>query len=140
MGRSEVIRKYLAYRRNSKRIAKVMEMGPSEITRNFILDARIVEAQQLSTLLGLPEITEEALEQSDVRSRRVAHLLPLVTLLAASLTTGVMSYYDTVSPLRNEMTEEEKLAMQSWITKVCVSCTLGALAQFTELDLIEVKR
>ena len=135
-----MIRKYLAFRRNSKRISKVMRMGPSELTRNFILDARIVEAQQLSTLLGLPEITEEALEESDQRSRRVAHLLPLVTILAASLTTGVMSYYDTVSPLRDEMTEEEKLAMQSWITKVCVSCTLGALAQFNDLDLIEVKK
>jgi len=135
-----VIRKYFAYRRSAKRIKRLLNMGPSEITRNFILDARIVEAQQLSTLLGLPEITEEALEQSDLRSRRVAHLLPLVTLFAASLTTGVMSYYDTVSPLKNEMTEEQKLTMQSWITKVCVSCTLGTLAQFNDLNLIEVKR
>jgi len=140
MGGSQVIKQYLAYRRSKKRIEKILTIGSSEVTRNFILDARIMEAQQLSTLLGLPEITEEALEQSEERSRRVAHLTPLVTYLAAALTTGVMAYYDTVSPWKDEMTEEEKLAMQTWITKVCVSCTLGALAQLDELDLIEVTK
>lgn len=140
MGGSQVIKQYLAYRRSKKRIEKILTIGSSEVTRNFILDARIMEAQQLSTLLGLPEITEEALEQSEERSHRVAHLTPLVTYLAAALTTGVMAYYDTVSPWKDEMTEEEKLAMQTWITKVCVSCTLGALAQLDELDLIEVTK
>lgn len=135
-----MIRQFLAYRKNRKRIEKVMQVGSLELTRNFILDSRILEAQQLSTLLGLPEITEDAVAESEVRSRKVAHLLPLVTYLAAALTTGVMQYYDTVSPWKDEMNEEEKLAMQTWITKVCVSCTLGALAQLDELDLIEVTR
>lgn len=140
MGGSQVIRQFLAYRKNKKRIERVMAIGSSELTRNFILDSRIAEAQQLSTLLGLPEITEEAIEQSEQRSRKVSHLLPLVTYLAASLTTGVMSYYETVSPWKDSMTEDEKLAMQTWVTKVCVSCTLGALAQLDDLELIEVIR
>lgn len=140
MGGSQVIRQFLAYRKNRKRIERVMKIGSSELTRNFILDSRVMEAQQLSTLLGLPEITEEAIADSEDRSRRVAHLLPLVTYLASTLTTGVMAYYDTVSPFQGELTEEEKLAMQTWVTKVCVSCTLGALAQLNELELIEVTK
>lgn len=140
MGGSQVIRQFLAYRKNRKRIERVMKIGSSELTRNFILDSRVMEAQQLSTLLGLPEVTEEAIADSEERSRRVAHLLPLVTYLASTLTTGVMAYYDTVSPFRGELTEDEKLAMQTWVTKVCVSCTLGALAQLNELELIEVTK
>lgn len=135
-----MIKQFLAYRKNKKRIERVMEIGSSQLTRNFLLDSRIAEAQQLSTLLGLPEITDDAIAESERRSRKVAHLLPLVTYLAASLTTGVMSYYDTVSPWKDSMTEEEKLAMQTWITKVCVSCTLGSLAQLDELELIEVTK
>lgn len=140
MGGSQVIRQFLTYRKNRKRIERVMKIGSSELTRNFILDSRVMEAQQLSTLLGLPEVTEEAILDSEERSRRVAHLLPLVTYLASTLTTGVMAYYDTVSPFRGELTEDEKLAMQTWVTKVCVSCTLGALAQLNELELIEVTK
>lgn len=135
-----MIRQFLAYRRNRKRIERVMQIGSSELTRNFILDSRIMEAQQVSTLLGLPEITEDAVLSSEQRARKVAHLLPLVTYLAATLSTGVMAYYDTVSPFQSELNEEEKLAMETWITKVCVSCTLGALSQLDDLELIEVTK
>ena len=133
-----MIKEFFEFRKAKKRIDKAMKINSYEMTRNFILDSRILEAQQLSTLLGLPEVTEEAVAESEVRSRKVAHLLPLVTYLAAALTTGVMSYYDTVSPWKDELNEEEKLAMQAWVTKVCVSCTLGALSQLEELELIEV--
>ena len=135
-----MIKEFLAYRRSKKRIDKALKINSFEVTRNFILDSRISEAQQLSTLLGLPEVTEQAVAESEARSRKVAHLLPLITYLAAALTTGVMSYYDTVSPWKDELNDEEKLAMQSWVTRVCVSCTLGALSQLEELELIEVTK
>lgn len=138
MGGSQVIRNFLRYRRNLRRLEKAMDIGSSELTRNFILDSRVMEAQQLSTLLGLPEITESSIAQSEERARKVAHLTPVVTYLAVALTTGVMAYYDTVSPFNSELTEEEKDAMQSWIAKVCVSCVMGTLAQLDDLDLIEV--
>lgn len=117
-----------------------MQIRSSELTRDFILDSRLLEAQQLSALLGLPEITSEAVDQSEERSRRVSHLLPLVSYFASALTTGVMAYYDTVSPWKDELSEEEKIAMQIWISKVSVSCTLGSLSQLDALDLIEVKK
>jgi hypothetical protein len=135
-----MIREFLSYRKAKRRIDKATKLDSYEMTRNFILDSRIMEAQQLSTLLGLPEVTAEAVAESEKRANKVAHLLPLVTYLAAALTTGVMSYYDTVSPWPDELNDEEKLAMQAWVMKVCVSCTLGALSQLEELELIEVTK
>lgn len=135
-----MISEYLRYRRERKRTGRLMQIRSSELTRDFILDSRLLEAQQLSALLGLPEITSEAVDQSEERSRRVSHLLPLVSYFASALTTGVMAYYDTVSPWKDELSEEEKIAMQIWISKVSVSCTLGSLSQLDALDLIEVKK
>jgi len=140
MGGSQVIKQFLRYRRNKRRLERAMHVNSLELTRNFILDCRILEAQQLSTLLGLPEIDDAALASSEERSRKIAHLVPVITYLAAALTTGVMEYYDTVSPFEADLTEEEKLAMQTWVTKVCVSCTVGSLAQLDYLELIEVSR
>lgn len=135
-----MINDFLKYRRSKKRIERLMTIDSAEATKGFILDSRLLEAQQLGTLLGLPEITQEDMTASEQRSRTVSHLLPLVTYFASSLTAGVMAYYDTVSPHKGELTEEEQTYMQAWIARVSVSCTLGVLSQLAALDLIEVKK
>jgi hypothetical protein len=135
-----MIRDYLTYRKSRKRAEKLMEVDSASITRDFILDSRLLEAQQLSTLLGTTEVTAESVAASDERSSQVAHFRPLVAYFAASLSTGVMAYYDTVSPFQDELTDEEKLAMETWVARVAASCTLGTLAQLHALDLIEVKQ
>lgn len=140
MGRSKVIRDYLRYAKAKRRVSKLQTLDSGEITKDFLLDSRLLEAQQLSMLLGLPEITEDDVKASEDRSRRVSHLLPLVTYFAASLSTGVMEYYDTISPWKNELSAEERLTMEVWVSRVSVSCALGILAQFEELDLIKVTR
>ena len=140
MGGCQVISQFLNYRKTRKRVAKLMALSSTDVVRDFILDSRLLEAQQLSTLLGLSEITEEAAAASEVRSKEVAHFLPLVAYFASSLSTGVMAYYDTVSPWKDELTDEEKLVMETWVAKVATSCALGALSQLNALDLIEVKK
>lgn len=135
-----MIQEFLRYRASKKRVAKLMQANPNDLVKGFILDSRLLEAQQLSTLLGLSEVTEADIEASDNRSRRVSHLTSLVSFFAASLSNSVMSYYDTVSPFNNELSPEEKRLMEIWVAKVAVSCTLGVLAQLDELDLIEVAK
>ena len=126
-----MIRDYLRYRANKKRVARLTRVEASDIIKGFILDSRLIEAQQLSTLLGLSEVTADDIRASDTRSRKVAHLMPLVTFFASSLSTGVMSYYDTISPFKNELSDEEKRLMEVWVAKVATSCALGVLSQST---------
>lgn len=133
-----MIKDYLKYKQAKKRVAALMKLNSSEVTRDFVLDSRLLEAQQLSALLGLPEITEEDVAASNERARRVSHLVPLVAFFASALSTGVMEYYDTVSPWKNDLTEEERVAMEAWVAKVGLSCTIGVLSQFESLELIKV--
>lgn len=133
-----MIREYLRWRKTRKRVERLVDVDPSTLTKEFILDSRLVEAQQLGTLLGLPEITEEDAAASEARSKKVSHLLPLVSFFAIYLSSGVMAYYDTVSPNRHELTEEEQALMRNWVATVSIGCVLGVLSQLEELELIRV--
>lgn len=137
MGGSKVISDYFKFRKERKRVRKLMEMDSSTILRDFILDTRLLEAQQVSTLLGLPEITQEAIDKSKERGRRIDHLFPIIVFLAATFSTGVMNYYSVVNSDLNS--DEENRAIEAWVTKVSTSCMLGLLSQLEALDLIEVK-
>ncbi len=133
-----MIKDYIQFRKTKKKVERLSALDSSVIIRDFLLDSRLIEAQQLSMLLGLPEITESAVEASEARSRRIGHLLPLVTYFATSLSSGVMAYFDTVAG--QELSKDEQEAMAAWVAKVSISCTLGVLSQLEELDLIKVVR
>lgn len=134
------MRNYLRYRKAKRRLDRLNNLKSTEVLRDFLLDSRMYEAQQLSTLLGLPEITEDDTVASEERARRVAPFVPLIAYFASTLSTGVMEYYDTVSPWNSELTDDEKVAMETWIAKISMACVLGTLTQFEAMDLIRVNR
>jgi len=125
-------------RARRKASRKLTPQHSAEVLRDFLLDSRIAEAQQMSTLLGLPEVTAQAAAHSEERAERIAHLTPIVAVFAGALASGVAHYYDTVDAFKEGMTPDELLAMQVWIGRVAMACTLGSLSQLQELDLLEV--
>lgn len=134
-----MISEYLSYRRAKKKLLRLQAIDGHDVMRDFILDCRISEGQQLNMLLGL-EVTPDDVERSQVRTKRVAHLTPIVSFLASSLVTSVMEYYETVSPFKEELNDEERAAITTWISKISASCALGVLSTLDHLELLRVER
>lgn len=134
-----MIRSYLKYRKQQKWAKEISSMNAQSILQGFILDTHLMEGQQLSTLLGLPEITDEEIERSKERTAKVDPSLPLILFFSAHLAESVMSYQDAVSPWSESMSDEEKQAIEVWLAKVLTANTIGILSQFNDLKLIEVK-
>jgi hypothetical protein len=134
-----VIRKYLKHRRTKKQMRMLLDLDTVAVSKWFLLDSRIVEAQQLGTLLGLSEITETELIEAHRRAVQTNHLAPLVSYFATLLTDSVMEYYETISPYKNVLSPDERAAMEQWIAKVAASCTMGCISTFDRLELLEVK-
>lgn len=134
-----MIRSYLKYRKRQKWAKQISAMSAQSILKGFILDTHLMEGQQLTTLLGLPEITEEEINESHERTQKVDDSLPLILFFSAHLAQSVMSYQDAVTPWTEGMSEEEKQAIEVWLAKVMTANTIGILSQFNDLKLIEVK-
>lgn len=135
-----MIKEYLKYRRVKRHVESIMQINRPETLRDFLLDSRFPAAQQLSALLGLPEVTEEAVVASNTRTERLKELMPLAGFFASALSTGVMEYYDTVAPWAAELSVEERRSFEVWVAQLNLSCTLGVLSQFEDLGLIKVIR
>ena len=133
-----MITEFLKYRKAKKRVSKLQSLDTQEILRDFILDTRLWEAQQVGTLLGLPEITKESVDAADERFKNVGHLMPLIAYLSATFAVGVMGYYDTVYADVEE-SSEHRMVVEGWVAKITTAATLGMISQFDALDLIEIK-
>lgn len=111
-----------------------------EVARRFIMDSRLAEGQQLSTLLGLPPLGEEeaAEEQaeSDARTLRAAHLTPFVFYLSEIMGRTVVEYLRTMSS-EQVMDDTEADRMSDLLVRVCAANTIGSLAQLEDLGFIK---
>jgi hypothetical protein len=130
----------MKYRRTQRQMKRILDLDSAAVSKWFLLDSRIVEAQQLSTLLGLSEITEADMADAHQRAVTTNHLAPLVSYFAVLLANSVMEYYDTISPYQDALTVEEKAVMEQWVAKVAASCAMGCITTFDRLELVEVKR
>lgn len=135
-----MIRSYLRYRRRQKWVREVSSLNPHSVIKDYLLDTQLAEQQQLATLLGLPEITDEDAQRSAERVEQVNDSLPLILFFSTHLATSVMEYYQTVSPWDAPIDEAEKQKIEVWLAKILTANTIGILSQFVDLKLMEVRR
>lgn len=111
------------------------------MVRRFLLDVRLAESQQLTTLLGLSPLDEEQeaeeLSESDARARRVAHLVPIIDLLASVMAGSVIEYLRTISPSLEDIDDEGASQIADLMQKTCLSTAVGALSQLEDIGLVK---
>lgn len=121
------------------RLEYLSNLTISDIIHRFLLDSRISEAQQLSTLLGLkPMVAEQAVEEQSESDARVLHAQPLVPILymfSSAIAGSVTEYLQTMSATA-ALSEDEAAAMADLLHKMCLSTALGTVTQLEDLGLI----
>lgn len=117
---------------------KYRAVDANNLMRNFLLDSRLAEAQQLSTIIGLPSLDDEDMEEeiaeAEYRCLKVAPVTPLLHFLTDTLAHAVIEYFYTVSDV--EVTDEEREAIGSLFGRVCLASSIAAVSQLEDLGII----
>lgn len=117
------------------------ELVALSTVREFLLDSRLSDAIEVSTLLGVPPVSDEVAEmeqrQSDARYARVMYLAPLLHSYAHTMAAGVVSFLMAQSD--PEPTPE---ALEKWQTVVgllepaCMATLIGGVTQMVDKRLL----
>lgn len=109
-----------------------------KMLQRFLLDCRISESQQLSTLLGLPPMdADDALKeklQSDERIRRAMPLIPIVSILTSALTSSIVEYMSTMSGGLFEAEESE--AILDLFNRVALANAIGVVTTLEDIGFV----
>lgn len=134
-----MIRSYMKWRRRQKWAREMSTVNPHALVRDYLLDTQLSEWQQLSTLLGLPETTDDDVASSKKRLEGVINQMPLVLFFSNHLATSVMAYHDTVSPWDAPLNDEDRQRVEVWLSRLLTANTVAIISQFVDMKLLEVK-
>jgi hypothetical protein len=114
----------------------VKQVNVPLMLHRFLLDSGISEAQQLSTLMGLPPLddVEVEIEESSERIFSLTPLAPLLAVFASVMSDSVIQYYMTMSDQSADPEETEH--MVDLFSKVTMATLRGTLTQLHDLGLI----
>lgn len=114
----------------------VQKISISTLMHRFLLDSGMAEAQQLSTLLGLPplEDAETETEASAERLHDLAPLAPMLAVFASVMSDSVVQYYLTMGDQKMEQDEADYMA--DLFAKVTMATLRGSITQLHDLGLI----
>lgn len=113
--------------------------------RGFLLDSQINNAHEISLILGCAslsdELAEKEEEESDKRTERIAHLIPLLYAYSSSLATGSVEYQKSTLP-----DEVKGIPDETWwesrklLEQVSVAALLGAISQLVDMGLLDLPK
>lgn len=124
------------------------EPSLEEVTRRlrgFILDSQVQNAHELSIILGCsaisPEVQEREEEESDIRTAKIAYLIPMLYAHAHAMADGAMEYQrdnlpDNLKNLPNEIWYQSRTMM----TDVGMSVLMGSISQLVDMGLLEIPK
>jgi hypothetical protein len=117
-------------------ISNVRTVPVPMMMHRFLLDSGIEEAQQFSTLLGLPplENVEEEYEASTERLHDLAPLAPLLAIFSAVMSDSVTQYYLTMG--KEDLDPREAEYMTDLFSRVTMATLRGSITQLRDMGLI----
>lgn len=113
--------------------------------RGFILDSQIQNGHELTELLGCSVLSDEVAEreeqESDKRTERIEHLIPLIYAHAHTLAEGAVEYQRSnltgeLKELPDEIWQESRRMME----QVAMSAILGSVSQIVDMGLLDIPK
>ena len=119
--------------------------GVSARLRGFILDSQIQNGHELSEILGCSALSDEVAEreeqESDKRTERIGHLIPLIYAHAHALAEGAVEFQrgnltGELKELPDEIWQESRRMME----QVAMSAILGSVTQIVDMGLLDIPK
>lgn len=113
--------------------------------RGFILDSQVQSAHTISTLLGLPVISDEVAEreeeESDLRVDRVSYLMPLLYAHARTMAEGSVALQKgSATELVSQVPDEVWAASRHLLEEITMSVLMGSISQLVDMGLLEIPK
>lgn len=113
--------------------------------RGFILDSQIQNGHELTEILGCSILSDEVAEreeqESDKRTERIGHLIPLIYAHAHTLAEGAVEFQRSnltgeLKELPDEIWQESRRMME----QVAMSAILGSVSQIVDMGLLDIPK
>lgn len=113
--------------------------------RGFILDSQIQNGHELTEILGCSILSDEVAEreeqESDKRTERISHLIPLIYAHAHTLAEGAVEYQrSTLTGELKELPDEIWQESRRMMEQVAMSAILGSVSQIVDMGLLDIPK
>ena len=116
----------------------------SQRIRGFVMDSQIQNGHELAVLLGCSplssELEEKEEQESDVRTSRIAYLIPLIYAFSHTLADATTDFQ------RSNLKDADKVPDEVWqqsrtlMEQLSMSTLLGAISQLVDMGFLEIPR
>jgi hypothetical protein len=119
--------------------------GVTARLRGFILDSQIQHGHELTEILGCSILSDEVAEreeqESDKRTERIEHLIPLIYAHAHTLAEGAVEFQrSTLTGELKELPDEIWQESRRMMEQVAMSAILGSVSQIVDMGLLDIPK